>query len=661
MTAAQWLFTTWLACIPRSAPRSVVSWAEQHVRLVGSARSETFRSDISPWTREPMECANDGTRKMTLVKPIQAGGTAVGEVALLFWLSHWSSGDIQANWQNDQAADERWKKHMEKKIRSCAPVMARISPDRFLFTRGLIVFPHANFIMQGIYSDRSVASDSIRGQVNEELHDEDGWLPGRLEQAYGRTTAFWNSVIFNISNAGKKGSQLHTAFTSGTQQHWEVKCPGCGQYHRMQTRWDTERPDLGGLRYDVDGCRLDTGEVNYQKLLPSIRFQMPCGYQVHDVVNERRSLSLSGRYSKPTNNGAPLTERSYTLEAVSVDYIPWVELIRKKHLALRARRLGDPKPWLDYLRERECQFIGIEDRRPEAVAIVLSSRRKDREGLPQPRARFAFWDYQVGRKDAGESPHFWGVVQDFAGGAKALIVWEGKCESEGEMIDVLKRHDVDPSCVGVDASFTGEDRYIYSLCLRRGWNAIKVHGHKSGEKTFTHADGIKRAWSEPEPLWPMVPSQKGPTKSEDESGDEPLFWNISQSGAMDALAHLRAQAKKEYEIPADVSDDFKQHFLPWSLEDYTVPMTNQKELRWKKASDKAPDHLFMCCTYLALWAEMAGITGVDVAPPDEKTDIRTGDAALSTILQPDRSAIRKIIEAHFATQRKPIEDEFAEL
>jgi hypothetical protein len=78
---------------------------------------------------------------------------------------------------------------------------------------------------------------------------------------------------------------------------------------------------------------------------------------------------------------------------------------------------------------------------------------------------------------------------------------------------------------------------------------------------------------------------------------------------MDALAHLRARKDCSYEIPADVSEDFKQHFLPWSLEEYRVAATNQIELRWKKASDKAPDHLFMCCSYLALWAEMACATG----------------------------------------------------
>src|SRR5437870_4442423 len=108
-----------IAGLPRRAPASVVAWAEEHVKLIGSARSESYRSDITPWTREPIECANNGATRMTLIKPIQGGGSAVGEIALLFWLSHWSSGDTMYNWQNDSAADERWRMEMEKKMLAC--------------------------------------------------------------------------------------------------------------------------------------------------------------------------------------------------------------------------------------------------------------------------------------------------------------------------------------------------------------------------------------------------------------------------------------------------------------------------------------------------------------------------------------------------------------
>lgn len=331
------IFPSYLEAIPRDSPSSVVAWAEENVRLVGSARSESYRSNITPWTREPLECANNGTRKMTFVKPIQAGGSSIGEISILFWLAHWSGGDIQYNWPNGAQSVERWNKHAEKKLKACRPVVDRMSSG-MVWADGLLIFPHCNFMMQGVNSERSLTGDSIRGQVNEEIHDAENWVPGKLEQAYGRTTAFWNSIIFNISNASRNGTELHRAFLSGTQQHWEVKCPGCGRFHVMRTRWKDSEADLGGLRYDKDCCRLPGGEVSYERLRPTIYYQMPCGHRINDDVQVRRALSLSGRYSRPHNPGAPLTDRSYTLEAVSVDYIPWINLIQQKHLALRAAR-----------------------------------------------------------------------------------------------------------------------------------------------------------------------------------------------------------------------------------------------------------------------------------------------------------------------------------
>ncbi len=613
MTArdSQWCFARMVSALPRAAPSSIVAWAEQEVRLIGSARSEDYRSEITPWTREPIECANDGTTRMTFVKPIQCGGSAVGEISILFWLSHWSGGDIQYNWPNEEQAKARWKKHTEKKLRACKPVSRRLCSD---WTDGLVVFNHCNFIMQGVNTERSVTGDTIRGQVNEELHDSANWIPGRLEQAYGRTTAFWNSCVLNISNASHKKDQLHQAFEQGTQQHWMVKCPGCKQFHVMRTKWDAERPDLGGLRYSLLDSRLEDGGVNYSKLVETIFYQMPCGYKVHDMPSERRELSLSGRYSDPTNKGAPLTERSYTLEAISVDYISWVSLIRQKHLALRARKLGDPRGWLNYLRERECSFVGVEDRRPEPPQITLSSKKKDRDGMPDRAFRFASIDYQTGRED--ERPHFWCVVEDFDPLGNTLIVFEGKCESEGELLDALRRHEVKPICTVLDSSFTGADKYCYTFALRCGFNCLKVHGGVA--RSFQHEDGIRRAWSEPEFLWPRTPGQEGP--SQNDPNLEPEFWNISFSGALDSLAHLRGRKDRTYEVPADVSDDFKSHAAAWSLETYRVPSTNQEELRWKKASDKMPDHLHMCCSYISVWSEMAGLVGSDLIPQEEKED-----------------------------------------
>ena len=268
-----------------------------------------------------MESALDvHNRRVTFVKPVQSGGSTAGEGVMCYLLATASGGDVQYNWQNDLKADERWEKRVERILRACQPVMSRWPADKNKARRGLVIFPHnCSLTMQGVLTARNVASDSVRYQINEELHDEDGWLPGRLAQATGRLTAYWDHYQLNISNAGRKGSELHAIYEAGTQQHWEVLCPGCGRYHVMRGEWRDNEAHLGGLRYTSDGCKDDTGRYDYGRLAPTIRYQMPCGHTVPDDVSARRGLALSGRYGAPTNPGAApgKFQHSSTSEAVS--------------------------------------------------------------------------------------------------------------------------------------------------------------------------------------------------------------------------------------------------------------------------------------------------------------------------------------------------------
>lgn len=587
--------------IPSAPVASVAEWGREHVRLVGSALSEQFDPDSTPWIKEPLECAHvdSGVQKWTFVKPIQGGGSVAGEVAICYWISEIPHGDILYNWQNDDASDGRWLERFEPILKACPKVMERAPKDRYKWTKGRVRFPTRNFIMQGVLSARNVASRSIRFEMNEELHDvENGWVPGRLEQAYGRVTAFWNHKIGNISNAGRKGDQLHQAFQAGTRQEWEVPCPGCGQFHPMRCYFDKRTPELGGLRYDAS-ARNDLGEPDYTRLEPTIRYQMPCGYQFPDDLTLRRRLSKGGKYSPPAPGTDP-KERSYTLQAVAVDYIPWITLIKQKHKALRALKLGDPKDWFDYKRERECQFIDPMEDRPAVHRIELSDRKKDREGLPNRVARFGALDRQHGEMAQGEMPHWWGMIQDVAesnGKIHVLTVFEGKLVTDEDAAEVMHRHGVPPAAVCVDS---GDDTtHVYQFCLKHGFDAIKG----SGEALFAHPDGGKRIFSLERPLHLML----NQPPSRDDPGDEPQFWFYSKAGIRERLAWLRSSDSVLYEVPSDVSEDFTKHFNAEERRSRQSPRTGETIHEWVQVSRR--NDLFVCACYCAVQMERAGIIG----------------------------------------------------
>jgi len=597
VTETKWLNETLLDGIPARPPKSVVERAEIFMRLPGSAMSTRFDCSRTPWLREPIECSGDGvTRKCTLIKPIQAGGSVAGEVILCDRLIYQSSGDVQYNWPNNNKAKDRWTKRVEPILLAIREIRTRAALDKNKWMKGLIAFPHLNLTMQGVFTNSAVASDAIRCQINEELHDNaGGWFPGRLQQAYGRLTAYWDSYVMNISNASHIGDDLEAAFLSGTQQHWEVRCPGCQQYHELHSRWDKHRPDLGGLRYDSTGCKLPDYAYDYNRLKGTIRFVMPCGYELRDDRREREQLASTGRYGQPKNQGAMSTERSYSLEAVALPYIPFVELVQERHRALKALRYGDASKFCAYVRERECRFYDTNDR-PLMDTILLSPTKKNRDGLQGRHGRYFAIDRQRGSVARGEVPYWYLVIRDAADSGASMLIYEGRLESDEDVIKCLQEHE----CImrhGVADS--GDDTaHVYQFCLRYGINAIKG----SSQATFSHGVEGKKIFSQERPLWRMR-NLPGPTR--DDPLDEPQFWFYSRLGTMDRLRWLQTPAaggevKPKWEVPSDVSEEYQRHMEAWDRE---------QDGKWVQVRKR--DEAFKCETYIAMLMEMAEIIGAE--------------------------------------------------
>lgn len=574
-------------------------WMEQHVKLVGSARSQSFSFDVTPWTREPAVAAASGDcRSVTFVKPVQSGGSAIGEAVLCYWVANEAGGDIQYNWEDNDKAGHRWDTRVERILRACRPVMSRapsLNPAAGKWKRCQVVFPHLSFTMQGAFAPKNLDSDTIRFQVNEEVH---GWEAGHLDKAEKRLTAVWNAVQLNISNAGRANGQLHRKFLAGTQQYWEVVCPGCGRWHEPRTHFDQRRPELGGLRYDADGCRADDGTYDYNRLEKTVRYHFGCcGHQCADDPTIRRALSQGGRYGPPKNKGAQATDKSYTLDGVSVDYIPWLQLIKEKHSAWAALKHGDPEPWYKYMTERECRFVDPEEDRPVVGKVSLNvSARKDRAGLVGRVVRFGALDRQQGNLAKGGTPHWWGVVRDFDAKADSLLVWEGRIETDEEAADVMARHDVFPTSVVVDS---GDDTtHVYKFCLAHGFDAVKG----SGEASFSHGEDGRHIFSPERPLWQML-NLPGPTQ--DDPAREPQFFHYSKGGVRERLHWLRGST--DWQVPGDVSEDYKAHM---EAEEEVVerhPRTGETVRRWVQRKER--NDLYVCECYVALNADRAGLIG----------------------------------------------------
>lgn len=588
-------------------------WCGEHVRLPGSALTRANGDDhynpkLTPWSIPWVRfCTTDiftGKRRGTAVKPVQSSGSTAGEAALCYWIAKAKGGgDIQYNWADNEKAEERWKKRIEKILRATQPVFEKWPTDRFKASNGLVIFADRNFTMQGAFNPDNLDSDSIRFQLNEEVHS---WEQGHLVKARGRTTAFRNSIEFNISNAGKIGDQLHQAFTAGTQEYWETPCGGCGLYHPLRTRWEEERPDLGGLRYDSEGCKRDDGSYDYNRLESTVRYQMPCGYTFRDDEKERSKLSERGKYGEPHNPGAHRSESSWTLEAVSVHYISWMSLIQEKHNALKAIRYGDREPWMRYIQERECHFYDPDDR-PLAQKITLNPAvRKGREGLSDRAMRAMTVDKQAGSAKKGEAPHFWAVIRDWKMNMDSLLVFEGRVGLEEDVEALRDRYQVEPRFVFIDSGYNATA--VYAQCSKYGYRAIK--GEAREHYTHILESGLKvRRFYSPEQF---IDAFEGDHEGRAGKFMIPLFL-YSKNGIRDKLSWIRdPKTGIIFDTPSDVSRDYKEHMESNELQEFPIPKTNQTQMLWAKI--RAREDLYVCECYQCLPVDLAGL-GANLNPP----------------------------------------------
>lgn len=295
-------------------------------------------------------------------------------------------------------------------------------------------------------------------------------------------------------------------------------------------------------------------------------------------------------------------------------------------------KLGDPKPFFDYLRERECVFVDPSEDRPMIQTIRRSEQVKSRAGLPNREFRFAALDRQKGSLEHGELPHWWLLIQDVAielvdGAEKVhfLTVWEGKCLTDTDATGTIKDHGVPPLCVCADSSF--DSSFVYGFCLKHGYNAIKVAGREAGgtvARRFKHEDGSERIFSPPQPLYQII---QGYNRTRENLNEEPEFWHISLYGALDRLLYLRGSPDVNWELPADVSPDMLAHLESWEQQNRRVPRTGETVPQWVQV--KKRDDLLWCAACIAVQAEMVDLIGATAVtyPPENEKALESIDAS----------------------------------
>jgi len=586
-------------CRQKEKPTDIIAWAESSgIKVDG----HSFDSTRTPQLIKPMIAMADAdTRIGTLIKPVQVGGSTAGEIVCAYW-SAFYNGLIQFNWEDDRKAVNRWSDRILPTLESCRDI--KRTGGRFEELICTARYINTTVRVQGVFNESSLDSDTVPLQINEEVHL---WKSGFLGKARRRQTQVWNAKAFDISNASNDGDQLHLAHDDGTMEQWEIACPQCGKLHAPHFRWNENKPELGGLRWDSSGAKMDKGRYNYNKLAKTIRYELPCGHIIRDIPAERRTIK--GDYSAPRNEGAHVSHRSWNFEAVSCPSIPWLTLVQEWHSALRSLKSGDNEPMRRFVTERECRFYSEEMRPFQGRVVVNTSIEKSRDGIPARFLRLWAADKQRGYKSKGDLSHFWLVIRDVDSLGNSLLVYEGRVETESDLVATLQEHDCQPTAGGVDCGYDMIN--VLEFCMRFGCHAF--FGAKTEKKKYPHSIYTS---GKPITLWKFYSDpykiDNAITRRLKLSGlkynaiatkdgyildhREPVCFDYNLSGMLDNLFFLRNfEGGIKWEVPGDVSEDYKLQNEAWDRTSKGFEQT------------RADDHMLMCEGYIALMMDQSGV------------------------------------------------------
>jgi len=254
-------------------------WYEQNMVMPrGSAFPGPFKFDLTPFWREPLDCAdkNHPAKEISIMKGAQLGGTAavlnplVGYTIsqnpgnIMFLTGHSDLSDAAMN-KIDQMIDNTG---IRKLIR---PNVLRARNSRTGDTNKSKEFPGGDLKSGSVTNHNLLRQHDVMIMVVDDfdaapMFSKNAGSTRELVQK--RTSAYAHKrKIYYVSSPQTKGSSnIEAVYLLGDQRRWNVPCPCCG--HQIVLDWKVEALDssgeMAGITWKTDGSgNIVKGSVGY--------------------------------------------------------------------------------------------------------------------------------------------------------------------------------------------------------------------------------------------------------------------------------------------------------------------------------------------------------------------------------------------------------------
>lgn len=246
-------------------PLTVSEWADRHRRLSSKASAEPgpWRTDRTPYLREPMDCLSSESpvQRVVMMFAAQTGKTEAGSNWLGYVIDH-APGPMLCVQPTIEMAKRLSKQRLESMITETPVLAAKIAPARSRDSGNTMFskeFSGGIMLMAGANSATGLRSAPCRYLFCDEVDAFPADVDGEgdpVSLAERRTTTFARRKILLTSTPTVKDfSRIEAEYQRSDQRRFYVPCPACGAMEWLkwgQLKWADGQPE--SARYQCEHC-----------------------------------------------------------------------------------------------------------------------------------------------------------------------------------------------------------------------------------------------------------------------------------------------------------------------------------------------------------------------------------------------------------------------
>lgn len=603
------LHDNFIKSLPQDRHLTPDKWVEKNVV---PSQSKIYSFDQTPFTRQILQSmCNHTVRSVVVLAGPQVCKSALAQAYSSYLIANGLSGNMALFFESDTKANQEWKTRIYPQFQNCKPVNAILPMgDRRNDNIGQIILGSNTIFAFGANNPVNRTSKTLKYILGDEVHS---WDAGALSEIKNRVAAVRMHKIVLISTCSNKGDQLHQEWMASTQRQYQWQCPNCDKWHSPE--FAKNEQGRGGLIYDLKN-NLKDGNINMAGMRQTLRYQFPCClFEMRDDKALRQRLNLNGRWSEPVE-GSDLKNEGFRIGSPCAINYDWADIVKTKNIAILSLKDGDKKQLEEFVKQKECTFWENDLNKyikPKALRLA-EGVKKGPKGLDGEQYRCCTIDYQGG--NAGEGKHFWVCVMSFRVGA-CLTMYEGKVWSEEEVVKIQNEYGISSYDVAIDLQY--DTPYIKSLLVKYGWVGMRA-GKISYWDIVVGEFKYKKFYSMPTDVFETI------------DGAAQVFSQIeyNNSDMKDRLDFMRNSDTYDFQVPVDISDQWKHHF---SCEEKILKRnasTGEQYYIWHQRNDR--NDLWICaCWCVIMWDFFSTVIKPDLeryAPSNYQIKNKTVDGEL---------------------------------